>query len=107
MFVITLITVYSFLMSGFIGEQADSVFFAMYFSFVIIVLIADIYHRSIVLPRLEAKRQKIARIQQQKKQLCLQLTDNYLYMNAFRLNVPMTFTEYSFKEIEMSHLGTC
>jgi sodium/potassium/calcium exchanger 6 len=52
MFVLTLVVVWSFFDEGEIGKSAIWTFFALYLTFVIVVLIADIYHRAVVLPRI-------------------------------------------------------
>jgi len=52
MFILTLVVVWSFFDKGEIGKSAIWTFFALYLSFVIVVLIADIYHRAVVLPRI-------------------------------------------------------
>lgn len=52
MFIITLGVVYSFLKTGMIGPAAVHTFLWMYAGFVLIVLIADVYHRAVVLPRM-------------------------------------------------------
>ena len=52
MFVLTLAVVWIFFDEGEIGKSAIWTFFALYLSFVIVVLIADIYHRAVVLPRI-------------------------------------------------------
>jgi len=56
-FLITTVVVYVILKSGSVGKGAITTFFAMYAAFVTIVLIADVYHRAVVVPRLaEAAR---------------------------------------------------
>ena len=52
MFVLTLVVVYSFFDEGKIGSVAVNTFLWMYIAFVIVVLVADVYHRAVVLPRL-------------------------------------------------------
>lgn len=48
---ITVVVVGWKLRSGVIGPSAVSLFISLYFMFVMIVLVADIYHRAVVLPR--------------------------------------------------------
>mmetsp|Transcript_14483 Transcript_14483/g.29268 ORF Transcript_14483/g.29268 Transcript_14483/m.29268 type:complete len:654 (-) Transcript_14483:396-2357(-) len=55
MMVITVIVVFLVLRSGSIDTRATTTFFGMYLAFVIIVLIADIYHRAVVVPRIRAR----------------------------------------------------
>lgn len=64
MFVLTLWVVYYFFQQGEIGSTAVSAFFGMYFTFVVVVLIADVYHRAVVLPRLREKER--ARLEQER-----------------------------------------
>jgi len=67
MFVLTLLVVYYFFEQGEIGPTAVSTFFSMYITFVVVVLIADVYHRAVVLPRLREKdrvRQEQERLDQ-------------------------------------------
>ena len=52
MFIITLGVVYAFFNNGKIGSNAIHTFLWMYAAFVIVVLVADIYHRAVVLPRM-------------------------------------------------------
>ena len=52
MFIVTLISVYVFFDRGEIGVAAINCFFWLYLSFVMVVLVADIYHRTMVLPRI-------------------------------------------------------
>merc|ERR1712038_536924 len=58
MFVITLGVVYSYFVKdgATIGMAEVNTFLWMYFGFVLIVLIADVYHRAVVLPRLRKVR---------------------------------------------------
>jgi sodium/potassium/calcium exchanger 6 len=65
MFIITIMVVYAYLIMGEIGSRAISTFFSMYASFVLIVLIADVYHRAIVLPR----DRQIAQTKERSRQL--------------------------------------
>lgn len=55
MMVITVVVVFLQLRSGSIGTRATTTFFTMYLAFVLIVLIADIYHRAVVVPRVRAR----------------------------------------------------
>lgn len=48
---VTVVVVGVKLHSGVIGPSAVSLFMSMYFMFVMIVLVADVYHRAVVLPR--------------------------------------------------------
>jgi len=52
---ITILVVWSNLSSGEIGPGAISLFLSMYGLFVCLVLVADVYHRAVVLPRLAAQ----------------------------------------------------
>lgn len=52
MFILTLGVVYKYFEGGVIGSSAIHCFLWMYFAFVLIVLLADIYHRKVVLPRM-------------------------------------------------------
>jgi sodium/potassium/calcium exchanger 6 len=61
MYVITLGVVYGYFNTGEIGVGAIHSFFWLYLSFVIVVLVADIYHRAVVLPRIrKEENQNIA-----------------------------------------------
>jgi len=51
-FVLAIALVWTELSTGYIGRRAISLFFSLYILFVAVVLIADIYHRAIVLPRI-------------------------------------------------------
>mmetsp|Transcript_14529 Transcript_14529/g.21427 ORF Transcript_14529/g.21427 Transcript_14529/m.21427 type:complete len:710 (-) Transcript_14529:57-2186(-) len=53
---ITAIIVWSTISSGVIGHGTITLFSSFYIIYMVIVLIADVYHRAVVLPRLEAKR---------------------------------------------------
>lgn len=64
MFIITLLVVYFYLLSGEIGHGAITTFFSLYIVFVVIVLIADIYHRSMVVPRIKLEREEAERVRQ-------------------------------------------
>ncbi len=55
MYIITIGVVYRFFEGGEIGQTAIACFLWMYVVFVIVVLIADIYHRAVVLPRLRKR----------------------------------------------------
>lgn len=57
MFMFTIMLVYYFFSQGAIGPLAISSFFWSYFSFVIVVLCADIYHRAVVLPRIQKENE--------------------------------------------------
>ena len=50
--IITVITVYTQLASKQIGPESITLFLTLYVVFVVLVLVADIYHRAVVLPRL-------------------------------------------------------
>jgi Ca2+/Na+ antiporter len=52
-FAFTVSVVYFQFSSGVIGDEAVLLFFGLYIGFVCIVLSADIYHRAVVLPRME------------------------------------------------------
>ena len=51
---ITVLIVWKHLASGTVGPGTVSLFLSLYALFVCLVLVADIYHRAVVLPRLEA-----------------------------------------------------
>lgn len=51
--VITVATVWGQLSQGSIGSDSISLFFTLYVVFVMVVLAADIYHRAVVVPRME------------------------------------------------------
>jgi len=57
MFIITLVVVYVYFDKGEIGPSAIHCFFWLYFSFVVVVLAADIYHRAVVLPRIRKEEE--------------------------------------------------
>ena len=60
MFGLSLFVVYNQLKKGYIDQSAIHLFVGLYLSFVIIVLMADLYHRKVVLPRLmEAEIAKV------------------------------------------------
>mmetsp|Transcript_13617 Transcript_13617/g.19844 ORF Transcript_13617/g.19844 Transcript_13617/m.19844 type:complete len:791 (+) Transcript_13617:139-2511(+) len=56
--ILTVLVVYFEFASGKIGHIATTIFITLYVSFVVIVFIADVYHRRVVLPRLEEAREK-------------------------------------------------
>jgi solute carrier family 24 (sodium/potassium/calcium exchanger), member 6 len=58
MFMLTIGLVYYFFSQGEIGPNAISSFFWSYFSFVMVVLCADIYHRTVVLPRIQRQTEE-------------------------------------------------
>jgi Ca2+/Na+ antiporter len=58
MFIVTLVVVYSFFETGMIGPTAVHTFLWMYGGFVLVVLLADIYHRAVVLPRMRELEQQ-------------------------------------------------
>mmetsp|Transcript_122591 Transcript_122591/g.183350 ORF Transcript_122591/g.183350 Transcript_122591/m.183350 type:complete len:692 (-) Transcript_122591:226-2301(-) len=53
---VTVVVVWRDLSSGEIGPSSVTLYLSMYFLFVCLVLVADIYHRKVVLPRLAAVR---------------------------------------------------
>ena len=57
MFLVTLAAVYVYFDKGEIGPSAIHCFFWLYFSFVVVVLVADIYHRAVVLPRIRKEEE--------------------------------------------------
>jgi len=63
-FAITTIAVYCVLRGGTVGPGAVTSFFAMYGAFVAVVLIADVYHRAVVVPRLRLKEEVRERTRQ-------------------------------------------
>lgn len=71
MFIITLWAVYSFFETGVIGSGAVHTFLWMYFGFIVVVLLADIYHRKVVLPRmrkLEESRMELQRREEEEEE---------------------------------------
>ena len=54
---LTAIIVMSYVASGSIGPTAVSMFGSLYLLFVVIVLIADVYHRAVVLPRIQQQQE--------------------------------------------------
>ena len=54
MMAVTVVVVFLALRSGSIDTKDTTTFFGMYLGFVVVVLIADIYHRKVVVPRLRA-----------------------------------------------------
>lgn len=57
MMAVTVIVVFLALRSGSIDSRSTTTFFGMYLGFVVVVLIADIYHRKVVVPRLRAREE--------------------------------------------------
>jgi len=64
MFILTLAIVFGVFVDGEVGPPAIRTFLTLYAVFVLVVLIADIYHRAVVLPRLELERQNKERQRQ-------------------------------------------
>jgi sodium/potassium/calcium exchanger 6 len=62
--IVTVLVVWSHLASGTIGPSSITLFLSMYALFVSTVLVADIYHRAVVLPRL-AREADTAELQRQ------------------------------------------
>jgi sodium/potassium/calcium exchanger 6 len=58
MYMFTIGLVYYFFSQGEIGPRAISSFFWSYFSYVLVVLSADIYHRAVVLPRMQRQAEE-------------------------------------------------
>lgn len=58
MFLITIGVVYFFFNQGEIGSVAINAFLWLYLLFVVVVLIADIYHRKVVLPRIRKEEEE-------------------------------------------------
>ena len=56
MFIVTLIAVYWQLSNGLITNFSIRLLFSMYVAYVVAVLVADVYHRTVVIPRLRNKR---------------------------------------------------
>ena len=54
MMAVAVVVVFLVLRSGSIDTKDTTTFFGMYLAFVVVVLIADIYHRKVVVPRLRA-----------------------------------------------------
>lgn len=69
MLIITMGVVYAYFTTGSIGSQAIATFLAMYVSFVFVVLIADIYHRVVVLPRIRRENERMEQYEQEQQQL--------------------------------------
>lgn len=69
MLIITIGVVYGYFSTGSIGSQAIAVFLSMYVSFVFVVLIADIYHRVVVLPRIRRENERMEQYEQEQQQL--------------------------------------
>ena len=66
---ITVMVVFTELKKGKIGQTATFTFFFLYFFFVGIVLIADVYHRQIVLPRMQKildQKERLRQLQDEK-----------------------------------------
>uniref|UniRef100_A0A7S4R3X5 Sodium/calcium exchanger membrane region domain-containing protein n=1 Tax=Ditylum brightwellii TaxID=49249 RepID=A0A7S4R3X5_9STRA len=63
-FIITVAVVFWQLKRGSIGPTAITLFFSMYILFVLIVFIADVYHRAVVVPRMERLRDQRERERQ-------------------------------------------
>jgi len=61
---VTVLVVAYVLWQGYIGPHAITLFISLYLAFVIIVLIADIYHRAVVLPRIARRNQELERRRQ-------------------------------------------
>lgn len=53
---ITAVLVWITMLSGVVGHGTITLFASFYVIYMVIVLVADIYHRAVVIPRLEAKR---------------------------------------------------
>ena len=51
---VTIVVVWSRLRSGVVGPSTTTLFLSLYGVFVCLVLVADVYHRAVVLPRLQA-----------------------------------------------------
>jgi len=52
--IVTVLAVWSTVATGEIGPSAISMFLTLYIVFVVLVLVADVYHRAVVLPRMAA-----------------------------------------------------
>lgn len=61
---VTVIIVWIYLSGGVVTHATTSVFFGLYGSFVCVVLAADIYHRVVVLPRMQAVESAVADAEQ-------------------------------------------
>ena len=59
-YIIALLVVLAFLRTGRIGGMAVGAFFGLYFLYVTTVFVADVYHRSVVIPRLRNKAEEKA-----------------------------------------------
>jgi sodium/potassium/calcium exchanger 6 len=79
MFIITLIVVYVYFDRGEIGPDAIHCFFWLYFSFVVVVLVADVYHRAVVLPRIRKEEEFDRRTSQSQTET---FSDNVGEVNA-------------------------
>lgn len=62
---VTISVVWSQLASGIVGPNTITLFLAIYVVFVVLVLVADVYHRAVVLPRLRL----VAQQQERERQL--------------------------------------
>lgn len=67
---ITMIVLWVHFGRGFIGPEAVSLFFTLYGCFIILVLVADVYHRGVVLPR------RAVQAQQRERERQLQAADD-------------------------------
>eukprot|EP00551_Chaetoceros_affinis_P006604 CAMPEP_0203667180 /NCGR_PEP_ID=MMETSP0090-20130426/4062_1 /ASSEMBLY_ACC=CAM_ASM_001088 /TAXON_ID=426623 /ORGANISM="Chaetoceros affinis, Strain CCMP159" /LENGTH=914 /DNA_ID=CAMNT_0050531269 /DNA_START=322 /DNA_END=3063 /DNA_ORIENTATION=+ len=63
MFILTLGVVFKYFEGGVIGTGAVHCFLWMYFAFVLVVLVADIYHRKVVLPRMRRIEESMMALQ--------------------------------------------
>jgi hypothetical protein len=61
---VTIVVIWVHFAKGYIGAEAISLFLSMYGIFVILVFVADVYHRGVVLPRLALQAQQRERERQ-------------------------------------------
>ena len=94
--IITVIVVYTQLASKQIGPESITMFLSLYVVFVVLVLVADIYHRAVVMPRLadmasHAELQRQMQIRQEISTTTLPMP-NDLPMNPHTQPTPMLGT---------------
>lgn len=64
MLALTVVVVWTHLSSGEIGPGSITLFFSLYGAFVVLVLVADLYHRGFVVPRLAIQAEQMERQRQ-------------------------------------------
>jgi len=78
MFMITCMVVHEVFKSGRVGQVQVRLFLGLYLSFVLVVLLADVYHRKVVLPRMRRDEEEQQRQQQQQQRVQFQLQSSQL-----------------------------